>query len=420
MSLARTVFIIGGTLSQRVGNVFLLPVMVATMSAADFTRFGLFTSAVAVAVPLLTQNLHMSVGRMYFDYATPEDRAAAFLSTLVVALFGIVAGGAAIIAVLQAIGVQDPLTFGRLDFRLLLIACAFFLVVMQAGAIFSRVKDRNILFAAASTISGFGLLLGYVILEPFFADKVLALVYSYIVAQGLAFLCTTPIYGEAIRAGRLRPYYIGPAFAYASGTTIYVISTWVIAQAGRWVGGFTLPEAAAAGFTLISYGMVVLSVLINAYAETRRIPFLNAFVAGNLSDALAIMLRVTRRNLFGIVGCYAVGVVIIYYKDMLLPVDYELQMRWLLPALLYSVGAVFFNLAFWLFGALKETWWLAVVSVLAAASYAGLLFWLPMIDVSTLLWCSAIVMAVQAVVLLVLVRWRIRQRLAGLRSEKVL
>lgn len=417
MSLARTIMIIGGTMSQRLGNVVLLPIVIASMSAAEFARFGLFTSAVAVLVPALTMNLHMSIGRMYFDHQTDEARASAHLSSLAAALLGLLVGSGLLMAILDVFGIEDPLAFGDLRLQFLILLCTVLLVLMQSGAILSRVRDQSMIFALASTMSGFGLLAGYIFFEWRVEDKLLALVYAYIFAQGGAWLCTSPMYFYSLKHGALCRGYVRPAFAYASGATIYVVSTWVIAQAGRWVGGFTLTEAEAAGYTLISYGMVVLGVLINAYAETRRIPFLTDFSAGRVDAALKTMSHVTRRNFMLVVAAYVVGVLVIFFKDWLLPQDYDVRMIWLLPAFAYSVAGVLFNRAFWFFGALKKTWWLAGVTSASAAAYLCFIMFFFDATVSVLLWGSAVMMAVQAASLLLLANWQVRRHVAQMSAR---
>ncbi|WP_372001799.1 hypothetical protein P7L68_22370 [Tistrella mobilis] len=410
MRRARTLLIVGGTMSQKLGNILLLPLVVATMSASEFTRFGLFTSVVAVAVPALTANLHMAIGRMYFDQPDDRSKGTAFLTNLVAGVAGLLSGGLLLILGAMLSGIEDPLTAGSLRLQLEILVCGLLLVLSQSGSIFARVRDRANLFALSSMCAGFGLLAGYLLFQPFISDKVEVLIYGYIFAQVIAWLATWPVYRYALAHGSLNFSHIRPAFAYASGTTIYVVSVWVVAQAGRWVGGVALPDSLAAGYTLVSYGMVVLGVLVNAYSESQRIPFMEAFSAGRLTAGLKIIRRVSFRNMILVVIAFVIALGALMMKEYILPGDYHLEIIWMIPAFIYCVSAVMFNRSFWIFGGLKETWWLAAITMSAAASYIVLVsFWISW-GVPGLLWSSAVTMLVQSIVLTVVAELRVRRR----------
>ncbi|GGB48173.1 hypothetical protein GCM10011505_31560 [Tistrella bauzanensis] len=410
--------IVGGTIAQRLGNVILLPFVVATMSSSEFTRFGLFTSTIAIAVPILTMNLHLAIGRIYFDHATDEGKASAFITNILAGAIGILVGGGALLLFLQASGVTDPMTEGDLGLQVEILACALLLVAMQGGSILARTRDRNHLYALSSTVSGAGLLLGYVVLQGVLSDNMQALVYAYLAAQFLAAAVTWSLYRYGIKHGKVRMVHLRSGFAYSAGTMIYVVSIWVIGQGGRWVGGVTLPDAMSAGYTLVSYGMVVLGVMVNAYSESHRIPFLEAFASDRVDDALKIMKTIARRN-FAIVGvAFAVGAIVVVFKENLLPLGYHMELVWLLPALVYCLAAALLNHSVWLFGGLKETWWLILTSLCGIGAYLSLLILLIDEGVSGLLWSSALTMFVQAFVLRMIAEWRINCWRARLISEE--
>jgi hypothetical protein len=310
------------------------------------------------------------------------------------------------------------MTEGDLGLQVEILVCALVLVAMQGGSILARAKDRSHLYALSSTASGVGLLIGYVVLQGALSDNLQALVYAYIAAQLLAAAATWSLYRYGITHGKVRMVYLKSGFAYSIGTMIYVVSIWTIGQGGRWVGGVTLPDAMSAGYTLVSYGMVVLGVVVNAYSESRRIPFLEAFASDRLDDALKIIKTVGRRNFVIVGAAFSVGTIVIAFREYLLPSSYYIEISWLFPALIYCLAAVLFNQNFWLFSGLKETWWLIVTSLCGIGAYMSLLILLIDEGVPGLLWSSALTMFVQAVVLRMIAEWRVNYRRARLVSKE--
>lgn len=401
MTATRTTLIVGGTLAQRLGSVVLLPLLIATMSAQEFVRFGLFTSLVAVVVPLTTFNLHLAIGRLHFDYADRKTRSEVLLTTLMTAIGFLFIVGIATIFVLGVGQIDDPLTDGATWVQALILWACLALVLMQTGSILARVEDHPMIFAGVSIAAGAGLLIGYVVISRVVADLFLAVVLAYIAAQMLGFAVAATLLFRNLSHGRFDVSLIRPAFGYAGGTMIFVVSVWVIAQAGRWVGGEILTASDAASYTLVSYGTVLLGVFVNAYTEARRIALFKCFSSARYTEGVAILRASNLRNLFIVIGAYVIGCGLYFCQEYILPADYRIELIWLVPAFVYSATAVLFNAGFWILSGLSNTTALAILTALSAIFYIVLVDALKHWGVDGLLWASAGAMAVQSVAVFV-------------------
>lgn len=383
-------------MGQRLSNLILLPLLIATMTAPEFVRFGLFSSLVAVAVPLLSMNLHFAIGRLYFDTKDINEHGSIFLSNLFTAIFSIILFSGFIITIIYIGNIPDPLAENNIPTQIIIVIAAISLVFMQAAGILARLQDNSFLFAAISISSGLGLIAGYVILSPFMSDNVLAAILSYIFAQFLASMLGLLPMVRLLRNGRFCTKAVRRALSYSSGTMVFVVSMWVVAQAGRWVGSVTLTPSEAVSYTLISYGIVVLGVLVNSYTEARRIPIFERFSEEKIDEALQIIWRSALKNIKIIAFFYTMGVIFCEYQTHILPNGYRIEFVWLLPSLVYSLTAVLFNSAFWMLTGLHRTVWLSVICVSAVAIYIPLLSCLSYKGVMGLLWTSALVMTLQS------------------------
>jgi O-antigen/teichoic acid export membrane protein len=338
------------------------------MTSEEFSRFGLFTAVIFIAVPLFSLNVHMSGGRLFFDQSDRHQQASLFVSLLVSGI-AFVGGGVLLgIGVLQSLGISDPLTLGDPVLTVLVGLSVVSSVMVQFFGLLFRLVDRPSMFALVSAQLGFGLLGIYAAIEGQFADKLLAAVVAYLANNLLVAVVAGILAREHLLPGRFSRAMIGPAISYGSGTMVHTVVSWVNAQSGRWIGTLVMPVAALAGYTLMTYAAMAANLAATVLFETMRIDIMNSHVKGDFRRSRRIIDR-TAVVLIGIVVLiYGVVIVLQTWQDKFLPPSYHIDRGLVYAALAFSVFQVIFMRSFWLATSYKRTKTLASVMVVAAAA----------------------------------------------------
>ena len=364
--LQRFIFYTVGTLLQKGGQFLLLPLLIGSMSADEFARYGLFTAANFILVPLLSLNVHMAGGRLFFDRNDQTGRASLMISLLFWGMAFVVGGVLVLGAALWLVGPADPLTLGQPLLIALLGASIASAVVVQFYGLLFRLVDRPALFATVSTMLGFGLLASYAAISPAFDDKLVAAVVAYL-ATNLATVVVASI--------AARPYLKGgiwevaawrPAVSYGSGTMVQNVVTWVNGQSGRWIGTLTMPVAALAGYTLMSYVAMAANLVAMVLFETMRIDIMKSHVDGAEDRSRRLIDRTVFVSFALVLLVYMAVFGLQRVQDGLLPPGYHIDTGLVLAVAAFSLLQIVFLRAFWLATSHKRTKTLATVMVLAA------------------------------------------------------
>jgi len=352
---------------QRGSQFLVLPLFLATMSGPNFVRYGLFTATFGLLAPLLTANIYLAHGRLFFDCRDDSDRADLFTTMLTAGLLSATAGFAALIVVLRSYNIEDALSLS--DLRLQLgIACAmtasistyFFVSVF-------RVLDRIAAYVGVASIVGIGLPLIYWCAFTTGMAPIPAVVLGTLASNGLAALAAAFLTRGSFHGGRFRPALLRPALSYSTGTAVYGIAVWALSLSGRWIGTASTANEEMAAYTLITQIYTLALVLTTVIFETFRVETLESFAVSRIDDAVARLNRTVAMAAASLALIYAATVVLILFQDHLLPSAYRLRMSWVVFASVYNFGMLIFIRAFWIAIGTKRTGGLAVVMCAVAA-----------------------------------------------------
>lgn len=364
--LQRFIFYTAGTLLQKGGQFLLLPLLIGSMSADEFARYGLFTAATFILVPLLSLNVHMAGGRLFFDRNDHGGRASLMISLLSWGLVLVVAGVLILGGILLLIGAADPLTLGQPLLVILIGLSIASAVLVQFYGLLFRLVDKPALFAMVSGLLGFGLLGAYAVTSRVLDDKLVAAVVAYLLTNVITVLIAAIPARPYLGGGRWEMAALRPAVSYGSGTMVQNVVTWVNGQSGRWIGTLTMPVAALAGYTLMSYVAMAANLVAMVLFETMRIDIMKSHVDGAEDRSRRLIDRTVFVSFALVLLVYMAVFGLQRIQDGLLPPGYHIETGLVLAAAAFSLLQIVFLRAFWLATSHKRTKTLATVMVLAA------------------------------------------------------
>ncbi|MGV0761674.1 hypothetical protein V6768_20320 [Tistrella mobilis] len=364
--LQRFIFYTAGTLLQKGGQFLLLPLLIGSMSADEFARYGLFTAATFILVPLLSLNVHMAGGRLFFDRNDHGGRASLMISLLSWGLVLVVGGVLLLGGLLLLIGAADPLTLGQPLLVILIGLSIASAVLVQFYGLLFRLVDKPALFAMVSGLLGFGLLGAYAVTSRVLDDKLVAAVVAYLLTNVVTVLIAAIPARPYLGGGRWEMAALRPAASYGSGTMVQNVVTWVNGQSGRWIGTLTMPVAALAGYTLMSYVAMAANLVAMVLFETMRIDIMKSHVDGAEDRSRRLIDRTVFVSFALVLLVYMAVFGLQRVQDGLLPPGYHIDTGLVLAAAAFSLLQIVFLRAFWLATSHKRTKTLATVMVLAA------------------------------------------------------
>lgn len=365
--MQRLVFFTAGTLLQKGGQFLLLPLLIGSMTTAEFARYGQFTAAIFILIPLCSINIHVAGGRLYFDYTSRADQASLMNSLLLWGTLAVCTSIAALGGLLWATGAQDSLTLGDPQLILLVGLSVISAVVVQFYVLVFRLEDRPAMFAILSAVLGFGLLISYAVLSPYFHDKLLASVVAYLITNVITILVSIVASRPYLAGGRIRRNVIGPAVSFGSGTMVQNVMTWINGQSGRWIGVMIMPVSALAGYTLMSYVTMAANLAALVLFETMRIDIMGSQARGDIVRARRLIGLTTYASLAITILVYVIVFVVQAYQSNFLPAGYHIGADLVAASALFSCLQVVFLRSVWLATSHKRTKTLALVAVFSAA-----------------------------------------------------
>lgn len=316
--LRTALYLLGGTL-QKAAYILLLPLLVASLSPAEYSRFGLMISAMVLLTPLLTLNVHIAPGRLYFDYLCPRRQASLLTTAIVTAGVFLLVGVLATLAIARVMGPGEPVSHGAWSIHLLLAVALFARVGMEFGLILLRVQGRAASFGLTTAVQGFGLLGLFVALgwamEDGLSRVALAVAGSYAAGAVLVGLFSAKI----LRGGRVDRGMFRSLVAYSWPVAVHQTALFAVSYAGRWIGLRYMTLEQLAPYTLVTQIHVATIMVSRALFEARRPEIGSAFGAGDVGRAK----RIIRHTLIA-----GAGLVLVAYAAMY---AYLFVLRWPFP-----------------------------------------------------------------------------------------
>lgn len=275
-------------------------------------------------------------------------------------------GRAASRRLLLLIGAADPLTLGQPLLVILIGLSIASAVLVQFYGLLFRLVDKPALFAMVSGLLGFGLLGAYAVTSRVLDDKLVAAVVAYLLTNVVTVLIAAIPARPYLGGGRWEMAALRPAASYGSGTMVQNVVTWVNGQSGRWIGTLTMPVAALAGYTLMSYVAMAANLVAMVLFETMRIDIMKSHVDGAEDRSRRLIDRTVFVSFALVLLVYMAVFGLQRVQDGLLPPGYHIDTGLVLAAAAFSLLQIVFLRAFWLATSHKRTKTLATVMVLAA------------------------------------------------------
>ncbi len=288
---------LAAVIARQVAGLLLLAILVASMSARDFTRFGLMVSAFALLVPSFSLNLHLAPARLFFDYADKADQANLLKSSLAGAVVLASLGLLAVLTALRLTGWQEPVSNGSPKLQLGLGLIALSLVVTQFGANLFRIRGRAGAFFLLAVIQAFGLI-GFVLaFGRIVGAGMTSLILAYLTSQLLASGFVLRAGRGWLSQGRLDREALRASFHYAWPTAVHLIGLWAITASGRWIGSGYLPLADLAAYTLLTQIVTATGALGRALFDARLPEIASGFASDEPMTGVRLVNQTTALSL---------------------------------------------------------------------------------------------------------------------------
>jgi O-antigen/teichoic acid export membrane protein len=354
-AVSRTALYVGAGFVQRVAGFLLVPILIATLPAETYARYGLLTSAVGLLVPLLSLNLHLAPQRLYFDCFDLEGRRRLLRLCAGAGLGGAVLGSVVLVLLLQLSGIGDPITGGRLPLQALVLLVVLAVVPMEFAAALMRIEGRAGAFVLLAGLQGFGLLGGYLALAGVGGDGLLRVLLAYALAYGATAVAGTlyalprlirpipadgapppgdaspaavpspaagpsPVTGASPAAGACPDLAAITRFAWP--TALHLVALWGIMFSGRWIGALFEPLSNLAAYTLVTQVVGITAIFSRALFSARLPEIGSAFGGGDRQGGMRIINTTVAAALALTLLIYAGAAAVLFGLRLNLPAGY--------------------------------------------------------------------------------------------------
>ena len=359
----RALAFLSSTVLQKLGQLFLLLGVAALGSEMDIYRLGLFISLFALAVPLFSQNVHMSVGRISFDFAEIRERSRFQVSALFAAFFGIGLGGLLTVGLAHKLSLTDPLTLGSLEFRFVIVGAMLIFAANQFFGILLRLFPTSRQFLIFGAITGLGAVVVFVSAVLFGLPPLMAAILGYASSQLLASLFALSANVRLVTRPRL--FGLREAYGYSVGTMTFSIVQWVTNYSGRWLAEDALTSSELAAYTIIGQALVALTMLVTSVLESRRAAIMTEFATGRVAAGLKMIDACFRPVVLIISALFiSLGLLVLASKTWPL-LSFEIEYGWIVFGALFSLAHCISMRTFWISTGLKRT------KIFGFAAFAG-------------------------------------------------
>lgn len=350
---------------QKAGNFLLVPFLIATLSPADFSRFGLYLSLLALLPRVLSLNVHSAATRLVFDFNSSKSRATLLKTSLLIGGGTTGLGVASVFLVLHLLDYRDPASLGIISLQITIAATILVIVGVDFALAVARVYSKAGVFATISIARTLGPLILYLLLTIWASGSYAGVLYTY--ALALTGVCLYSLYATKpyFIEGHFRWDFAKSALQFSFPTVISFLSLWLISSSGRWIGAYFIPLAALADYTLLTISIGAIGMIVRALFDA-RIPTIGTtfssshYVQGKLivwRTSLAAAILVT----FAYIGIFLLGYVI----NLPIPPAYVPDLELLAMSYFISVTDCIYIANFQMLIALKKTGMQALAMIIA-------------------------------------------------------
>ncbi len=364
--IVRTSLYVAAQFIQRAANLLLLPMLIATMSAEQFSRYGLLTTLFLLIGAALTLNIHLAPTRLIFDCTSVEEEADLLFTSLVGAIALMLLVSIVVIVFMQVAHVVDPVTQGQFFIQVGIIFCTAALRVAESATTVMQAEGKATLFLTVSVTRQLGLLIAYYLLSRWLSNAFIAFLLAFLISSLVSTIISLGYVGRRLLLGRFRMVWLQRAFTFAAPTAVHVVAIWVIQSSGRWIGTRYMPLEALAPYTLVTQIAFIVIMFSRAFFSARAPEIGQAFGMNKLRRGMQIINRTVLVSLPVIVIGYLVMYVILFIFNIPLPLDYRPTALLLFLAMLANLFDLWYLRGIQTLSALKKTHIQAGATVLAS------------------------------------------------------
>lgn len=286
--LRTTVYLISQFL-QRAAGLILLPLLLAVMTADQFSRYGLLSTVFLLLGAIFTLNVHTAPSRLIFDCKTPEEISNLLFSSLIGTLVLILLWSMISLFGLQLAGVQDPVSQGSLIIQILIILALIALRSMEFGTLLMLVEGKAVLFATTAIVRQGGLLLFFVIIVQLLDDAFNAFLLAFVLSAVAAMGVSLGYVQKRVRQGRFTWDWFRQSLFYAAPSSVHLIAIWLIQFSGRWIGTVYMSLEDLASFTLMTQIVLVITMFSRAFFNSRAPEIGQAFGDNQIDQGMTVI-----------------------------------------------------------------------------------------------------------------------------------
>jgi O-antigen/teichoic acid export membrane protein len=367
--LWRAAFYVGAGGLSRATSLILLPLLLATLSTEDFSRYGLFVSFIYLSMPIVSLNIHVAPGRLFFDYDNVEQQQQLLFTSLVCSVSLTIAGILVSIAALMALHVSDPISQGNLGIRGLISLTIIVMIVVDFGRTLLRIKGNGVLYLVVSLLQSVGLIGTYFLITVFrFVTLFDGLLIAYLFSNGSTALVVLGYWLRNFKASRINYSMLSKAIRFSLPTSVHLVAMWAINMSGRWIGLLYLTLAELAPYILITQMYSAVAMLSRAVFESLLPEYHSAFGAQNYRRGAQILRVAMLASVALVLVIYGTLYIVLYVLRVELPAGYNPSPTMVLVAALISVLDAVYLQGIQLLQAMKKTHLQAITTVISGSA----------------------------------------------------
>jgi len=356
---------------QRGLGLLLLALLLHWLTADEFARYGLFTTALSLGYLLLTFTLPAAPIRLLFDRKTAEQRAE-LLVTIAVATM-VLAALVGSIAILVSAFVVDPLTGGSLRLKLLVLAAIMSLAFHQLVATVLRAQGKGKLMVAVAVAYGGLQISSFAVLHVLGIDDIEAITLATSSALLAGAVVGLRGFGEFLLLVPPTRETLHEALDFAAPQVLHGVSLWGVSASGAWLGTLYFALEELAPYILLSLLVQVVAGVSSAlfYARTPELGV--AFAELDLRSARRTLRTSLWQASLLVITAYALAAVVFRSSIVPVPPGYALTTSMLLCGLVANLFHVWYLRGYSQLSFLKRTGRQSLGTVIAGAGTVGLI-----------------------------------------------
>ena len=281
-----------GTLFQRLSLFLALPLLLRSLSAAEYGTFGLLQSAVNLLPAILTLNLPATATRLFFDGATEAERQTiATRLTVLSGTLGLLAGGVVWLCAhayrSETAGLLEvPEAQAMLATTLVLVGALGSNHLQVAWGLW-RAQNRAVPTAIALSLNGLLFLGGVAVLSAAHRLGAVTAIGAYACATALVGITANGLVLQRGPSGKGISYAVlgREALRYGVPVLPYLLAMWGLGAGGRWIARATLTLEDTGNFTLASQLAIMIGLVGRSAYDAWAPRSFEMFADGRLVEA---------------------------------------------------------------------------------------------------------------------------------------